>query len=84
MDVRDLDVRLIDTINPFQSAYSILSKNVDEGTHPKIGRVWLSRTEPAAGFQPFGFDPLRVNCQPWKVGNFSLLKWGCGPQAIKT
>lgn len=31
-DVRDLDVDLIDSINPFQSAYSILSKNMDEKT----------------------------------------------------
>ena len=31
-DVRALDVDLIDSINPFQSAFSILSKNMDEKT----------------------------------------------------
>ena len=30
-DVRDLDVDLIDSINPFQAAYSILSKTMNEG-----------------------------------------------------
>ena len=32
MDVRELDVDLIDSINPFQSAFSILSKTMDEKT----------------------------------------------------
>ena len=32
MDVRTLDVDLIDSINPFQSAFSILSKSMDEKT----------------------------------------------------
>jgi len=32
MDVRTLDVDLIDSINPFQSAFSILSKTMDEKT----------------------------------------------------
>ena len=31
-DVRDLDVDMIDAINPFQSAYAILSKTMDEKT----------------------------------------------------
>jgi hypothetical protein len=30
MDVRDLDIDLIDSINPFQSAYAVLAKAMDE------------------------------------------------------
>jgi hypothetical protein len=31
MDVRDLDIDLIDSINPFESAYAILAKSMNEG-----------------------------------------------------
>lgn len=31
MDVRDLDIDLIDSINPFESAYSVLAKSMNEG-----------------------------------------------------
>lgn len=36
MDVRDLDIDLIDSINPFKSAYSILSKSMDPGILKQI------------------------------------------------
>ncbi len=32
MDVRDLDIDLIDRINPFDAAYSVLAKAMDERT----------------------------------------------------
>lgn len=32
MDVRELDIDLIDSINPFGEAYSILAKSMDEDT----------------------------------------------------
>ena len=38
-DVRELDVDLIDSINPFQSAYSILSKTMDEKTLRQLQAV---------------------------------------------
>ena len=38
-DVRDLDVDLIDSINPFQSAYSILSKTMNEDTLRQLQSV---------------------------------------------
>lgn len=38
-DVRDLDIDLIDRINPFQSAYAILSKAMDEGTLREVAAV---------------------------------------------
>ena len=38
-DVRDLDVDLIDSINPFQAAYSILSKTMDEKTLKRLQTV---------------------------------------------
>ena len=31
MDVRDLDIDLIDSINPFEAAYSVLAKSMNEG-----------------------------------------------------
>ncbi len=38
-DVRELDVDLIDSINPFQSAYEILSKTMDEKTLRQLQTV---------------------------------------------
>ena len=38
-DVRDLDIDLIDRINPFQSAYAILSRAMDEGTLREVAAV---------------------------------------------
>jgi len=38
-DVRDLDVDLIDSINPFQEAYAILSKEMNEGTLRQLQSV---------------------------------------------
>lgn len=38
-DVRDLDVDWIDSINPFQSAYSILSKNMDANSLQQLQTV---------------------------------------------
>ena len=43
MDVRDLDVDLIDSINPFQSAYSILSKNMDAKSLTQLKAVISSK-----------------------------------------
>ncbi len=39
MDVRDLDVDLVDRINPFQAAYSILAKSMDEATLRQVQTV---------------------------------------------
>lgn len=38
-DVRDLDVDLIDSINPFQSAYSILSKTMNESVLRRLQTI---------------------------------------------
>ena len=38
-DVRDLDIDLIDRINPFQSAYAILSKAMDQDTLRNVAAV---------------------------------------------
>lgn len=38
-DVRDLEIDLIDRINPFQSAYAILSKAMDQGTLRDVAAV---------------------------------------------
>ena len=38
-DLRDLDVDLIDSINPFQSAYSILSKTMNEAVLKQLQTV---------------------------------------------
>ncbi|MGB0906776.1 MAG: DEAD/DEAH box helicase [Maricaulaceae bacterium] len=36
MDVRELDIDLIDSINPFQTAYSIMSKAMDQNTLMRV------------------------------------------------
>ena len=39
MDVRDLDIDLIDSINPFGEAYSILSKTMSEESLKQVASV---------------------------------------------
>jgi len=36
MDVRELDIDLIDSINPFQAAYAVLAKSMSEGTLQQV------------------------------------------------
>ncbi len=43
MDVRDLDIDLIDAINPFNEAYSILSKSMDEERLKQVQAVITSK-----------------------------------------
>lgn len=51
LNVRDLDIDLIDHINPFESAYAVLSKAMDEATlrqvqaHISAKRINLSPEE---------------------------------------
>jgi hypothetical protein len=51
MDVRDLDIDLIDSINPFQAAYAVLAKSMSEATLKQVAavisakKVKLSREE---------------------------------------
>ena len=39
LEVKDLDIDLIDSINPFQAAYSVLSKSMSEGTLKQVAAV---------------------------------------------
>lgn len=39
MDVRDLDIDLIDSINPFQAAYAVLAKSMSENTLKQVAAV---------------------------------------------
>jgi hypothetical protein len=39
MDVRDLDIDLIDRINPFEAAYAVLAKSMSEGTLKQVAAV---------------------------------------------
>jgi hypothetical protein len=39
IEVKDLDIDLIDRINPFEAAYSILAKAMDEGTLKQVAAV---------------------------------------------
>ena len=39
MDVRDLDIDLIDSINPFQAAYAVLAKSMSEATLKQVAAV---------------------------------------------
>jgi uncharacterized protein YgbK (DUF1537 family) len=36
MDVRELDIDLIDSINPFQAAYAVLAKSMSESTLKQV------------------------------------------------
>lgn len=39
MDVKDLDIDLIDRINPFEAAYAVLAKSMSEGTLKQVAAV---------------------------------------------
>lgn len=39
MDVRDLDIDLIDRINPFEAAYAVLSRTMDKGVLKQVAAV---------------------------------------------
>ena len=43
MDVKELDIDLIDQINPFESAYAILSKSMDERTLTNVAAAIAGR-----------------------------------------
>ena len=43
MDVRDLDIDLIDRINPFEAAYAVLAKSMSEGTLKQVAAVIKKR-----------------------------------------
>ncbi|MCZ8081043.1 MAG: DEAD/DEAH box helicase [Rhodobacteraceae bacterium] len=46
INVRELDIDLIDSINPFQSAYEIISKDLDTKTLAQINTALTGRTIP--------------------------------------
>ncbi|MBI1492041.1 DEAD/DEAH box helicase [Halocynthiibacter styelae] len=46
MDVRDLDIDLIDAINPFGEAYSILAKSMDEESLKQVAAVISAKRTP--------------------------------------
>jgi len=43
MDVRNLDIDMIDRINPFDTAYSVLAKNMNEQTLKQVAAVIASK-----------------------------------------
>jgi len=43
MDVQDLDIDLIDRINPFQEAYSILAKTMNEESLKQVASIITSK-----------------------------------------
>jgi hypothetical protein len=43
MDVRDLDIDLIDSINPFQAAYAILAKSMSEQSLKQVAAIIAAR-----------------------------------------
>lgn len=45
MDVRELDIDLINRINPFESAYAVLAKSMDERTLKQVQAVIASRKQ---------------------------------------
>ena len=78
-DVRDLDIDLIDRINPFQSAFAILSKAMDEQTLRDVASVIAGKkitltydearmlAQRAVKFkQDFGRLPSLTAADPWE------------------
>lgn len=43
MDVRELDIDLIDSINPFEAAYNVLAKTMSEGTLKQVAAAISAR-----------------------------------------
>lgn len=43
MDVRDLDIDLIDSINPFEAAYSVLARSMDANILKQVQAVISAR-----------------------------------------
>lgn len=43
MDVRNLDIDLIDRVNPFEAAYAVLAKAMDEGTLKQVASTIAGR-----------------------------------------
>jgi hypothetical protein len=43
MDVRELDIDLIDSVNPFQTAYSILAKSMSEHSLKQVAEIIAAR-----------------------------------------
>ncbi|MFZ1965261.1 MAG: DEAD/DEAH box helicase [Roseiarcus sp.] len=43
MDVRELDIDLIDSVNPFQTAYSILAKSMSEKSLKQVAEIIAAR-----------------------------------------
>ena len=46
VNVRDLDIDLIDSINPFGEAYNILSKSMNEGSLRQVASVISAKRSP--------------------------------------
>lgn len=42
-DVRDLDIDLIDRINPFQAAYAVLAKSMSEATLKQVAAIFAAK-----------------------------------------
>ncbi len=79
MNVRDLDIDLIDSINPFGSTYSILSKSMSEETLRKVERVIASKRNNITPeeaeqlairarqfYRDHGYLPKRDSPNPWE------------------
>jgi hypothetical protein len=48
LSVRDLDIDLIDAVNPFGEAYSILAKSMDESSLKQVASVISAKRNPIA------------------------------------
>ena len=79
MDVRDLDIDLIDSINPFSEAYSILAKSMSESSLKQVAEIIAGKkinltleeardlTRRAVKFkQERGRSPSITSADPWE------------------
>ena len=79
MDVRELDVDLIDSINPFSAAYSVLAKTMNAQSLKDLARIIAGRRvqmdedeayellKKAAAFKrERGYNPKLESADPWE------------------
>ena len=60
MDVRELDIDLIDSINPWQAAYAVLAKSMSEST--------LKQVQAAITALPLKHCRQDHACRTWQLG----------------
>jgi hypothetical protein len=60
LEVKELDIDLIDRINPFEAAYAVLAKSMNEATLKQVQSVIAAKRTPLSPEEAKGFAALAV------------------------